>query len=352
MQNLSLRQLIWITLGVVVAVFLVVAAASIAGRIIVARAVDELGGHVMPLQATTSELRRAYVDQDTGQRGFMLTGSPDALERYASATATVDRLVPELRASLADDSPGSARLSAALAAAAVWKTQAAEPQIAARRSGDIPPETGDAMAMDAKRLFDDTRTRLRALSDYIDNDMATHQLERIHAAQRIPNIIQVGGAVVLLVVLAGKLVLIQRLLNRPLTALVKEVKAVADGDYDEPIRRKGPKEIAEVSAAVEEMRERLRANAIWLADAHRRVEQARIAADLQGRIIQGVSDLALGLTSASARHRVDLEPFVRDSDKIIRDLGEVIFNLNESVTPSDGTSPQGTDELRTNVSPA
>lgn len=82
--RLSLRQLIWICLGTITAVFVVSTAFSVVGRINVARAADRLGGEMLPAQEQVAALSKAYVDQETGQRGFMLTADEAFLEPYAS----------------------------------------------------------------------------------------------------------------------------------------------------------------------------------------------------------------------------------------------------------------------------
>lgn len=175
---------------------------------------------------------------------------------------------------------------------------------------------------------------MRALAADVD-ELIDRQLEQIRDAQRAANIAQLTAASVALVTIIVALALTQRVLHRPLATLVDEVREISNGDYDAPIQHAGPREIAEVSDAVERMRENLRASTLRLVNSERRDEQARIAADLHDRIIQRVFALGLGLTSASARKCLDLEPFIDETDEIIRDLREVIFNLNASATPLD-----------------
>ena len=160
--RLSLRQLIWVCLGTITVVFVVSTAFSVLGRVNVARAMNQLSEHMLPAQEQVAALGKTYVDQETGQRGFMLTADQAFLEPYAAGKAGSDRLVAELRASMAGDGEASRRLNAVVAAAENWVTQAAEPQIAARRTGSIPPDQLEAMTLSGKRLFDQLRARLSA----------------------------------------------------------------------------------------------------------------------------------------------------------------------------------------------
>ncbi|WP_272868628.1 CHASE3 domain-containing protein [Mycolicibacterium obuense] len=327
----SLRQHIWVCLTVVSAVFLAVSAASIIGRATVARAVDELSGPVTALQSQVEALRRAYGDQETGQRGFMLTGNPVSLQPYDAGVDAAASLTDTLTADVAGDERGRELLGAVTAAAARWRTQVAEPQIAARRAGPLGPEQQAAMALQGKTLFDELRTPLRAMTAYT-TERAEAQLRRIDSAQRIANAVQFTGVAVLALVVIGAVIVVKRRLTRPVDDLLVEVKAVAGGDYDQPIHPTGPRETAELARAVEQMRLSLLASTDRLVDGELRDEQARIAADLHDRVIQRVFGLGLGLTSAAARRNPDLEAFIDETDAIIHDLRDVVFNLHQSIS--------------------
>ncbi len=328
MRTLSLRQLIWVCLGTMTVVVVVSTVISIFARVSVAHAVAELDGHMIPVQNEVAELDKAYVDQETGQRGFMLTGDRASLQPYSTGLAAAHRLIADLRTSLAGDAQASQRLDGVAQAAANWTTQGAQPQILARSMGPVPSAQLKAMTLSSKQLFDALRAELGALDSRTD-DMVAQQLERVRAAQRVANIAQITAAGLLLVVVVFSVVIFQRRLTRPVNRLLRNVRTVAQGDYDQPIEQGGPHEIAVLAHATETMRDSLRTSATLLADAERRDEQARMAADLHDRIIQRVFGLGLGLTSATKRRSPDLTPFITETDEIIRDLRHVIFDLND-----------------------
>ncbi|MBB2988628.1 signal transduction histidine kinase [Mycolicibacterium iranicum] len=329
-QKPSLKRLIWTSLGAMTAVFLIVLIASISARLAVARSFAHLNQHVIPVQNNIAEARRAYIDQETGERGYLLTGNPVSLEPYRAGAATAERVVGDLREALADDETGRDLLDRASATASRWTQSIAEPQIAARGAGPIPPDQQAVMDLDGKAVFDQLRRDLQELADYSD-EMHAAQMRQIATVQRVANAVQILGAAALLSVVLWSVLMVQRRLTRPVNTLVETVKTVADGDYDEPIQREGPREIAAIAEAVEEMRDSLRASTERLVDSELRDEQARIAADLHDRVIQQVFGLGLGLTSAATRRNPDLEPFIDETDVIIRDLREVVFNLNHAV---------------------
>lgn len=331
-QRLSLRQLIWACLGVITVVFVAATAASITTRITVGHAVSELGDRLIPMRAKMADLSRAFVNQEAGQRGFLLTDNPVTLETYDAGVAAAEQLIPHLRVEFAN-APHAEILSEDLdqvaAAYQVWRTQAAEPQIAAQRNGALTPDEVSQMVLRGKLLFDQLRDKYRAVTVQIDS-LILQQLSHINSVQTVANIIQYAAAILLAATIFGAIVVVQLQLTKPIGRLVSDVRAVADGDYDRAIERAGPVEISEVSAAVEEMRDSLRSATSRLVDSELRDEQARIAADLHDRVIQRVFGLGLGLTSAAAHGKRDLTPFIDETDGIIRDLRESIFNLDHA----------------------
>lgn len=331
-RRLSLRQIIWVCLGVITVVFVGSMAASVTTRIAVGNAVSELGDRLMPMRGKMADLSRAFVNQEAGQRGFLLTDNPLTLEPYDAGVATADHLIPELRDQFANapESPILLRdLDEVAAAYRVWRTQAAEPQIAAQRNGPLAPTEVSQFVLQGKLLFDQLRDKYRAVTAQIDS-LIQQQLSRINSVQTVANIIQYAAAILLAATIFGAIVVVQQQLTKPVGRLVADVRAVADGDYDRAIERAGPLELAEVSAAVEEMRDSLRSATSRLVGAELRDEQARIAADLHDRVIQRVFGLGLGLTSAAAHGKRDLTPFIDETDGIIRDLRESIFNLDHA----------------------
>ena len=87
MPSRSLRQLIWICLGAITVVFVVSVASSVIARGAVTRAMDQLDEHLLPAQERVTALGKAYVDEETGQRGFMLTGNQVSLSRTSRGKA-------------------------------------------------------------------------------------------------------------------------------------------------------------------------------------------------------------------------------------------------------------------------
>jgi diguanylate cyclase (GGDEF)-like protein len=234
--------------------------ASIVGRISVGHAVQALGDRLIPIRSQSSELSRAFVDQETGQRGYLLTSNVIALELYEVGTVAANRLIPTLEKELAglpDADELLALFDDELAAAAIWKDHIADRQIAVLRAGSISRAQLDQMVLDAKDTFDKLRERFRAFNARIDA-LIDEQIAHIRSVLQMANISQWVALSILAVSVVGCIITVRRMLTQPVDRLVRTVRAVADGDYDQPIGRSGPREFAEISAAVDDMRNRLR----------------------------------------------------------------------------------------------
>jgi CheY-like chemotaxis protein len=292
--KLSIRQLIWICVGMITGVFVISMSIFLAARFTVAHAVGELSSKALPAQDDVAALSRAYVDQETGQRGFLLTASNSFLDPYHQGQAEADRLVAALRVNLAGDADGTQLLTAVVAAADDWTSQAAEPQITARLAGPLAPDQLQTMTQTGKRLFDELRTQLSALQARA-GQLIDAQLERVNSAQLIANIAQGIGSALMLAVVCATVWLSRRLLTRPVTSVLEDVTAVANGAYDRPIRRMGPREIAVLADAAETMRSNLHVSNERLADQATFSEKARLSKEIQANLmteVQGVADLA------------------------------------------------------------
>lgn len=333
--RMSLRWTIWLLVGSIVAIFAVSTAFSLGARLSVARTLTDLNDQVMPARTEVAALTKALVDQETGQRGFLLTGDPSFLQPYDAGRATATPLLASLRSRLSNDDEAARRLEAVAASAERWTTEAAEPEIAARRSGQLPPPAMVPTAQSGKQLFDALRTDLAALDTRMGEIVAEH-VHDVGTAQRVANVAQYTAIALVLGAIAAAAVLIRRSLTRPVDAVVRDVRAVADGNYDHHIFPRGPREIAVLAEAVEVLRGNLRSSAKRLVDAERRAEQSRMAAKLHDRTIRRVFGLGLDLTSASAREASDMRPLIAATDDIIEDLQRIIFDLDDAHASSRG----------------
>ncbi|QYB04436.1 CHASE3 domain-containing protein [Rhodococcus sp. USK10] len=337
-RRMSLRTLLWLAIGILVALFAVSAAFSVYGRLVVRASENVLSERLLPAQHAVSDLTTAYVDQETGQRGYVLTGDPSFLEPYDAGRDAAAASLSDLNALLAGDAKASATLDAVVEAANTWTAQASEPEILARRNDEIADEQVVAMTATGKELFDGLRSQLQDL-DALTDERVTEQVDRVRSAQIMANVATALAFVLAIGTAIASLYLTRRLLTRPIERLVADIGAVAEGDYEREIGTDGPREVSMIGGAVDTMRTSLLTQNRQLVRAeHERTrhdEQTRMAADLHDLTIQRVFGLGLALTSLARRHprlATDLDPLIDETDSIVRGLRAVIFDLQIGAT--------------------
>jgi serine phosphatase RsbU (regulator of sigma subunit)/CHASE3 domain sensor protein len=245
-----------------------------------------------------AQLSTAYADQETGERGYVLTrGIPEFLEPYEKGRAAARRLVAQLRGAL--DTPGLRRdLDDVTEAVAAWRRQAAAVELGATRDGD--PERAARLVEEGtgKRLFDRVRAAQAVFAQRV-------QAEEDRAEQRLDDIRQtltiVFAAIVAVAVLGAVLAgwLIRRWVTRPIDQLADEVRRVRAGALDSPINIAGPPELSSLALDVDAMRGRIRQQLVEAERSRQAVEQsAAVVLTLRSELEPVVGDLPDGWSVA------------------------------------------------------
>jgi serine phosphatase RsbU (regulator of sigma subunit)/CHASE3 domain sensor protein len=245
-----------------------------------------------------AQLSTAYADQETGERGYVLSSGVQAfLEPYASGRASAHTLVRELRTSL--DVPDlRRRLDALTTAVGTWRERAASPEIALARSGDAAAAAQRVSTGTGKALFDDVRTAQTRLSDGVQGE-ETRSESHLDGIRSRMSALFAGIAVfaVLGAVLAAWL--IRRWVTRPIDGLADEVRRVRAGALDSPIQIEGPPELAALALDVDAMRGRIRQQLVDSERSRQAIEQsAAVVLTLRSELEPTVGDLPDGWTVA------------------------------------------------------
>lgn len=330
----TLRGRMIAVVAVLVTLLIAVATSTGLARIRVQDADNRVDRVLVPAQRAVAGLGNAYVDIESGERGYMLTGDTAFLQPYNSGLRTAAALHRQLRTQLRGDPVALGRLTEVAAAAQAWVQQGAAPGIAERAGGRTPSRQQlRADSLEEKRLFDGLRQRLAQLSSHV-NALVTAELGRARDAQNTANWAAFAAVLVAVVVAMATAVVLRRSLSRPLGRLVRQVQTVADGDLDQPVEASGPSDIAAVASAVDRMRRRILADTEAAAEIREQLamhsEGDRIARDLHDIVIQRLFAAGMRLESVSARHPEladTLRDVVDEVDRSIRELRTVIFGL-------------------------
>ncbi|HUQ60327.1 sensor histidine kinase [Lentzea sp.] len=213
-----------------------------------ARSVDR----VEPAGRMAKDLNRALLDEETGLRGFVLTGDDAFLKPYLDGRTTEVESAESVRDLIGDVNGRVGRIEDL---ARQWRGQYAEPTIAGiRLSGPVISSTRDIDR--GKVIFDQLRVEVAALQADIAELGKTARAELSYAASVVLWLV-IGMGVLLVVVIGGLSLLLHRLLIAPLADLAHHTRQVASGDFAHQIDASGPRETVMLAEDVDAMRRRI-----------------------------------------------------------------------------------------------
>ncbi|MEU2248410.1 CHASE3 domain-containing protein [Streptomyces sp. NPDC019224] len=254
--RLSVQNWVHLILGAFV---LVVCGCVVAGGLVLARISDrttELVDRIQPARAASFQLQNALLNQETGVRGFALTGDASFLEPFATGKKEETDRLARVRSAMGDGRPYNRDLDRIAAAASEWRRVHADPLIAdVRREG--PGARSSARTSESKAAFDKLRRLYSTQQAHLDaaRDRVRDQLEDARRTRDRVLIALLGVFALCVVALS---VLLQRTVGRPLNALAEASRRVRSGSYRrQRIEVRGPSDVRAVAAAVEDMRGRL-----------------------------------------------------------------------------------------------
>ena len=227
---------------------------------------------IQPALPASTDLSTALLNQETGVRGYILSGHEDFLQPYEDGIDQQARAAAELRrlaglghlSGLLDD------LDRVEGAAAAWRLDFAEPVIADVRetgsgAGPADPDLG-------KPEFDAVRATLQGLEGGIAVAQAD-AVARHREAGSTMSVVFVGIAVGLAVLLVMVGLWVRRAVISPLSGLATEVRLVVGGDAHREVRGRGPKEIVDLADDIDAMRRHILTELDAVEIAHRRLDE-------------------------------------------------------------------------------
>jgi signal transduction histidine kinase len=233
-----------------------------------------------PARRAASQLLTSLVDQETGLRGYALTGDTQFLAPYRqglvdeqAARADLDRYIR----------PGdSARLALLTVDAAItaWRDQYASLQTAG-----VDSEGAATTIRFGNQLFQRVRQTTTALDDQLAREVAAAR-RQTDQNRRLIIVVLAVMAVAVAAAVVGLQRALQSAVLRPMRNLADQVAVVSQGEHTTPIRPDGPPDLREMGAGVESMRAELVAALAEIAEQQRGLERratelARSNADLE-----------------------------------------------------------------------
>ncbi|GAA3910104.1 sensor histidine kinase [Actinoplanes auranticolor] len=234
--------------------------------------IDNILNKTGPMRASGESLNTAVVNQETGIRGYAISGDQNNLKPYNDGLAAQQRLLDEInRLNGPDGDPAvRASLQQVQLRADQWRATVAEPVINAVR--DEGPAAGQALIDRADtRQFD----ALRAAITDLQQDILVVRNASAASAKRTGTVLvalEIFAAVVVILAGAILLLLLDRLVSRPVTELAEQVREVARGDYDKQITSGGSPELRVLAADVDGMRRQIASELSEVREARGQIE--------------------------------------------------------------------------------
>ena len=234
--------------------------------------------------------RAAMLNQETGLRGYLITGRESSLEPYQAGRRALDEAVSRLRTLVGTDADRIRMLADAVTAARSWQSDVAEAAI--RRAAD-PATRADAGRVEAegrgKQLFDRLRSELASIEG-LEEAARADLTRRVARTQRDENIAVWGGTLLTLLICIGLGIAINRLVVRPLLRVMAYVERVGEGDLTGRIDGRADGEVGRLAATLNAMVINLsdfaRTNRAATADLNAAATQIRASAQEQAASVE------------------------------------------------------------------
>ncbi|XYD11855.1 methyl-accepting chemotaxis protein (plasmid) [Methylobacterium sp. NMS12] len=234
--------------------------------------------------------RTAMLNQETGLRGYLITGRESSLEPYRAGRPALDETIARLTTLIGNDAERSRLFADAVAAARAWQADVGETAI--RQAAD-PATRPEAVRIEAegrgKQFFDTLRGKLAAI-DTLEERTRAAQSARVVQAQRDESFALWGGTLPTLLICAAISFAINRLIVRPLVRVMSFVEHVGEGDLTGTLGEGGHNEIGRLgrslNAMVTGLADLARTNRVATADLNAAAAEIQASAQEQAASVE------------------------------------------------------------------
>lgn len=217
------------------------------------RAVSE---RLDPAAQLARKLLSAYVDQETGVRGYVITRDEEFIASLDDDRLRAREAAARLRLKMDDAPKVMEALDRAQDTAAAWASSAAEPEVQATRRGGVARGRELMAAREGMQRFDVLREELADLQAEIDEERSDAVEQAAAADERLATAVAGSGIALMVLVVLGAVV-VGRSVLRPVSSLRASLRRVAGGDLTSAVEVDGPPEVRAIGRDAEAMRKRI-----------------------------------------------------------------------------------------------
>ncbi|MFG3659192.1 ATP-binding protein [Streptomyces sp. NPDC047706] len=237
---------------------------------------DQIVDRRGPALTNAVRLEAALVNQETGVRGYGLSGRRDFLEPYTRGVTDEKEALRQLDALLESDGAAEEELANVRELTLRWQSRIAVP--IATAAPDRAVALTSARAQEGKATFDSLRRALATQQTHLADRRAAASSD-LRQAMTLRNWTFTMIALLILLVAALAFEALRRGITGPLGRLGQTAREVAGGRFEQPITVTGPADLRQLGSDVESMRERLLKELEFSERSRRTLDEQ--AADLQ-----------------------------------------------------------------------
>jgi signal transduction histidine kinase len=212
------------------------------------RALSDQTQRTFPARVAASQLLTSLVDQETGLRGYALTGDQDFLAPYRQGLVDEQRARADLDRFVLPGDPARLALLTVDAAITAWRDQ-----YASLRTAGTTGSGSDSTIQFGQQLFGRVRQTNADLDTQLAGQVRTTQRQADRDRQLVV-VVLIAMTLALVAAVVGLQRALRTAILRPMSRLGEQVAVVSSGEHATSIRPDGPPDIRAVGAGVESMR--------------------------------------------------------------------------------------------------
>ncbi len=203
-----------------------------------------------------AQITEDIVNQETGMRGFIVTGEEDFLDPYIGGQADWTSHMATLQPSLASHSAQDLAARAD-ALASQWRQDAAEPWIAGRRAVNENPTTVEDVAAyvnsgGGKQFMDAMRADLSEARE-VEQVLPVERQESDATAASLSSNVTIFGSLIAIAIGLTIAFLLSRSISNAVSVIAKAAEGIAIGDLDQQVQVDSRDELGEMASTFRKM---------------------------------------------------------------------------------------------------
>jgi len=310
--------------------------------------------HTYDVLETLDAALIGMINQETGLRGFLVSGDEGFLEPYRNGISQYETAYAEVKQQTSDNATQQARLDELDALAKTWRNEVAEVEIALMKD---PATQDQARAMEAggagKTSMDGFRAKLAEISDAERSLLATRSADQLAASSstKTATIAGAGGAIVISILLGFFL---SRTIGAPIARMTAAMTTLAQGNMSTEIPARGRKdEVGKMAEAVQVFKdnmietEKLRAEQ-EAAKKRAEEERRRSMLDMANQFEASVGAVVTSVTSAAQ----ELQKTAQSMSSVAEEAAHqsnAVAAASQQLTQNVQTVASATEELSASI---